>query len=71
MQMALPKTARFVIGENGEKTEVIISLSDLNELMEDIYDAALARARLEDEDVPWDEAKKVLRAADGEIRVDH
>ena len=67
MEMILPKTARFVVDENGDKKEIIIPVDDLNELIEDIYDAAIARARLDDEDVPWEEAKKVLRATDSEV----
>ncbi len=66
METTLPKTARFVVDDKGQKTEVIIPVDDFIELMEDVYDAAIARSRLKDEDVSWEEAKLKLRA-DGEV----
>jgi len=61
MEITLPKTARFVVDTKGNKTDVMMPLATLDELLEDAYDAGVARSRLDDDDVPWREAVKILR----------
>ena len=60
MEETLPKTIRFLVDDQGKKTDVIIPIADFDELLEDIFETAVARARLDDEDVPWEEAKLKL-----------
>jgi hypothetical protein len=62
METTLPKTARFVIDAKGRKKEILLPVAALDELLEDAYDAGVARSRLEDDDVPWAVAMKTLRS---------
>jgi hypothetical protein len=59
------KGVRFVIDEDGKKTDVIINLKANPELWEDIYDRMLARKRSGEPRESLDEVKKRLAARSG------
>lgn len=51
----------FVTNEKGKKTAVIIELSRHKRLWEDFYDTLLIEQRKNEERIPWDKAKDLLR----------
>jgi hypothetical protein len=51
---------QFVINEQGEKTAVQIDLRMYGELWEDIYDALIAQARVDEPRETFDEVKNRL-----------
>ncbi len=51
---------QFVINEQGEKTAVQIDLKKYGELWEDIYDALIAQARVDEPRETFDEVKNRL-----------
>lgn len=55
---------QFITNANGDKTAVILSMADYQELMEDLEDLAAIAETREEEAVPWEQVKKEL-AADG------
>ncbi len=55
---------QFITNANGDKTAVILSMADYQELMEDLEDLAAIAETREEETIPWEQVKKDL-AADG------
>jgi len=51
---------RYVIDNKGNKTDVIISVSDFDKLLEDLHDLAVLAERLDEIPVSMDEMKKRL-----------
>lgn len=51
------KGIQFVIGEKGEKTAVLIDLSEWGEIWEDIYDVLVSQARKDEPSIPWEDPK--------------
>jgi hypothetical protein len=56
------KGVRFVIDEEGQKTDVIINLKDNPELWEDIYDRSLAQKRSKEPRESLDSVRRRLSA---------
>ncbi len=55
------KGVRFIVGDKGEKTGVVIDLKHNAELWEDIYDRAIARRRAREPRVSLQAVKARLR----------
>lgn len=54
------KKKRFVVTEKGEKTDIILSLKEYQELMEDLEDLAIVAERKNEPTMPFSEAKARL-----------
>ena len=48
---------QFLVNEEGEKTSVLIDLSEWGDLWEDFYDIMISRSRQNESEVSWDELK--------------
>jgi hypothetical protein len=51
----------YITNEKGKRTGVVIDLSKHGDLWEDFYDAWMIEQRKEDQRIPWEKAKKMLR----------
>ena len=54
------KKKRFVVTEKGEKTDIILSLKEYQDLMEDLEDLAVVAERKNETTMPVSEAKARL-----------
>jgi hypothetical protein len=48
---------QFLVNDKGEKTSVLIDLSEWGDLWEDFYDLMVSHSRQDEEEVSWDELK--------------
>ena len=48
---------QFLVDENGEKTSVLIDLSEWGDLWEDFHDIMVSRSRQDESEISWDELK--------------
>lgn len=55
------QNVQYVVNEKGERTSVIVSLDEYQELLEDLHDLAVIADRREEPTVPFDELKKKLQ----------
>jgi len=55
---------RFVIDENGEKTEVLLSVEDYRRLLEDLHDMAVVAERRGEQTLTLEEVRKRLKEDD-------
>ncbi len=53
-------TERFVVDNEGKKTDVILSVKDYDKLIEDLHDLAVIAERRDEVPVSTDEMKKRL-----------
>ncbi|MFH1678153.1 MAG: hypothetical protein ABH914_00830 [Candidatus Omnitrophota bacterium] len=53
---------RYVVDQNGEKTDVILSVEKFTELLEDIHDLAIVAERRDEPVISFRELKKRLKA---------
>ncbi|MFA5309462.1 MAG: hypothetical protein WC370_08285 [Dehalococcoidales bacterium] len=53
-------TGRFVVTRKGQKTGVLLSLKEYNELMEDLADLAIIAERKNEPSQPFDRVKERL-----------
>ena len=51
---------RFVVDGEGHKTDVILSISDYEQLLEDLHDLAIVAERRDEETISFDEVKQQL-----------
>ncbi len=56
--------AKYLIDESGQKTAVVLTVEDYEELLEDIHDLAVIAERKDEPTINFDELKKRL-VADG------
>ncbi len=54
------KTGKYVVSRKGEKTGVLLSLKEYNELIEDLNDLAIIAERKNEPSEPFDVVKKRL-----------
>ena len=52
---------QYVVDERGERTAVILSVEEFEELLEDLHDLAVIAERREEPTVPFEELKRKLR----------
>ena len=52
---------QYVVNEKGERTAVIVSLDEYQEILEDLHDLAVIADRREEPTVPFEELKNKLR----------
>jgi hypothetical protein len=52
---------RFIIDKKGNKTGVIFSIEDFNELLEDLHDLSIIAERLDEPSISIDELKNRLK----------
>ncbi|MEW5843080.1 MAG: hypothetical protein AB1775_07435 [Bacteroidota bacterium] len=55
------KNARYIIDKNGNKKEVVLSIKEFNELLEDFEDLAMIAERKKDKVVKHSDVIKILR----------
>ena len=48
---------QFLVNEEGEKTSVLIDLTEWGDLWEDFYDLMVSRSRQDESEISWDELK--------------
>jgi hypothetical protein len=48
---------QFLVNEEGEKTSVLIDLSEWGDLWEDFHDTMISRSRQDESEISWDELK--------------
>ncbi|MGL6344098.1 MAG: hypothetical protein ACRC80_33740 [Waterburya sp.] len=48
---------QFLVNEEGEKTSVLIDLSEWGDLWEDFHDIMISRSRQDESEISWDELK--------------
>ncbi len=53
---------KFIVDEKGNKTAVVLSVEEYEDLMEDIHDLAIIAERREEPVVSFDDLKKRLKA---------
>lgn len=53
---------RYIVDESGERTAVILSMAEYDELLEDLYDLAVLAERREDSTVAHDDVVARLKA---------
>ncbi|MEM7595054.1 MAG: hypothetical protein AAF383_26740 [Cyanobacteria bacterium P01_A01_bin.83] len=46
---------QFLVNEAGEKTSVLIDLTEWGDLWEDFYDVMVSRSRQDESEISWDE----------------
>jgi len=51
---------QFITNANGDKTAVILTLADYQELMEDLEDLTAIAELRDEETIPWEQVKKEL-----------
>ena len=54
--------AKYLIDESGQKTAVVLTVEDYEELLEDIHDLAVIAERKDEETIDFDVLKKRLEA---------
>ena len=54
--------AKYLIDESGQKTAVVLTVEDYEELLEDIHDLAVIAERKDESIINFDELKKRLEA---------
>lgn len=52
---------RYITDKKGNKTEVILTLKDFEEILEDLEDLAIAAERRDEEAIPHNEVVKELK----------
>ena len=52
---------QFLVDENGEKTSVLIDLSEWGDLWEDFHDIMVSRSRQDESEISWDELKAEIK----------
>ncbi len=57
---------KFIIDRKGKRTHAVLPIKEFEELLEDLHDLMLGRSRMNGEDVPMEEAFKIL---DGDERI--
>ena len=57
----MPQQNRFIIDKKGNKTGVILSIEDYNELLEDLHDLSIIAERLDEPSISIDELKNRLK----------
>jgi PHD/YefM family antitoxin component YafN of YafNO toxin-antitoxin module len=53
---------KYLIDESGQKTAVVLTVEDYEELLEDIHDLAVIAERKDEPTINFDELKKRLEA---------
>lgn len=53
--------ARYITSEDGSRTDVVLSVADYEELMEDLHDLAVIAERKDEPSIPLEEVKKKLK----------
>lgn len=48
---------QFLVNEEGEKTSVLIDLSEWGDLWEDFHDIMISRSRQDEAEISWEELK--------------
>lgn len=56
------KGIQYVVDERGNKSAVLIDLSQWDDLWEDMYDVMVSQARRDETQVPWEELKTEMEA---------
>ena len=51
---------QFLVNEEGEKTSVLIDLSEWGDLWEDFHDIIISRSREDESEIDWDEIKSEI-----------
>jgi hypothetical protein len=54
------RTKRFVVTEKGQKTGILLSLKEYNNLLEDLHDLAIIAERKDEPSIPLNEVKEKL-----------
>jgi hypothetical protein len=52
---------KYIVNEKGTKTDIIISLAEYEELLEDLYDLAIIAERKDEPTLSLEELKKKLQ----------
>lgn len=55
------KGLKYITNDKGKRIAVMIDLKKYGRLWEDFYDALIVEQRKDDQRIPWEEAKKLLR----------
>jgi hypothetical protein len=58
--MVESKTGRYIVTPKGEKTGVVLSIKEYNELLEDLADLAIIAERKDEPTQPFDRVKEKL-----------
>jgi hypothetical protein len=66
MQSELPRPAGYLTDSDGNKTSVILSIEDYEELLQDIADLALIAERRDEDTMPHDQFVRELER-DGKL----
>ncbi len=53
---------KYIVDENGEKTEIILPINEYEELIEDLHDLAVIAERKDEPTISFDELKRKLQA---------
>ena len=53
---------RYITDEKGQKTDLVISLKEHSEIVEDLLDALLVEERKGEETIPFDDFLKQIKA---------
>ena len=53
---------RYITNEKGEKTEIVLSVKDVEDILEDLSDLAAASERRDEETISHEELIKELRS---------
>ncbi len=53
---------KFIVDKRGRRTHAVVPLKEYEELLEDLHDLALGLSRLNEEDIPMEEAFKRLES---------
>ncbi len=56
------KKHRFIVDDQGRRTEVVLPLREYQELLEDLHDLAVVAGRRDEPSIPIEELKEKLRA---------
>ncbi len=56
------KKHRFIVDDQGRRTEVVLPLREYQELLEDLHDLAVVAERRDEPSIPIEELKEKLRA---------
>ena len=52
---------KYIVGENGERTAVVLPIDYYEELLEDVHDLAVIADRREESTISFEELKKKLK----------
>ena len=55
---------QFLVNEAGEKTSVLIDLTEWGDLWEDFHDLMISCSREDESEISWDELKGEIRLAE-------